>query len=64
MAWVDFAFERLPQSIVYKPRKWHWLSLPPIGALDNKIEFQKFTRRTQPKFVVAKLNDKALIKLK
>ena len=47
-----------------KPRKWHWLSLPPIGALDNKIEFQKFTRRAQPKFVAAELNDKALIKLK
>ena len=48
MALVDFlprSLKTLSTNLVFlninqkasKPRKWHWLSLPPIGALDYSL---------------------------
>ena len=37
--WLIFCLETLSTSLIghllKKPRKWHWLSLAPIGALAN-----------------------------
>ena len=38
-----------------KPRKWHWLSLPPIGALDYNICPKNINTKHEKSYIVRSL---------